>query len=292
MLNDLNVQDNAQENYTILENRNVFLDKKFPNGVTFASKAGEGLGCPPESWIAGQYAYQNGYDAIRINVCKTKDGFYVCSHNESINLIARNADGSEIDQEIKITEHTLDELNCYDYGIAYGEQFKGLKITTIEQMISVTSKLGLKLDIEWKYPNSTKDDFEHIYDTIVNNGYSNKNWHWIAYSVDMVEVFKEVCDFVDIEVLVNQDKIDWELIEIAQSENHEVIVGYWMDNMKEEDVIKLRKKNIVQNRGTASSVNEMISHLESGVTELECRFQNPKKALIEYGLQIDYRNVE
>ena len=81
------------------ETKNADHSTILPNGITITSKGGEGLGCPPKSEISAIYAFNNGYDGYRINVCKTKDGILVCSHDESINHIARNKDGTEIKEE-------------------------------------------------------------------------------------------------------------------------------------------------------------------------------------------------
>ncbi len=69
------------------------------------------------------------------------------------------------------------------------------------------------------------------------------------------------------------------------SPNHDVIVGYWKKGISEENMIKLHKMNIRQNKGTAHNAEELISDIESGVTELEANFRYPKKALIEYACQ-------
>ncbi|WP_175456515.1 glycerophosphodiester phosphodiesterase [Oribacterium sp. KHPX15] len=182
--------------------------KILPNGITITSKGGEGLGCPPNSEISAIYAFNNGYDGYRINICKTKDGILVCSHDASINSIARNKDGTEIKEAIIISEHTLREINAYDFGIKYGEEYSGLTITTFKDMVAKTAKLGLKLDIEWKYPDPKKEDFEYIYNVISKNGYSNKNWHWIGYNKMYLDWFKEICDYVDEEVLIHPSSID------------------------------------------------------------------------------------
>lgn len=258
----------------------------YKNGITIMSKAGEGLGVPPQSLISVKEAFKNLYDGYRINVCKTSDGYYVCSHDRSINSIARNSDNTTISETINIDEHTLAELNQYDYGIQYGVSFAGTKIALFSDTVALCAKLGLKLDIEWKYPEMTESDVEAIYDAIVTNGYSNKNWHWIAKDTTEVGYFKNVCDYVDIEVLISSASINYykPTIEAAMSENHNVIVGYSDGNLSKENIIILRKMNVIQNRGTATNIAQAIAQIESGVTEIECNFYNPKQAIIEYAL--------
>lgn len=255
----------------------------YANGIIIASKGGEGLGCPPNSVMSILEAYKQGYDAFRMNVCKTKDGVYVLSHDRNINKEARNIDGSEILEEILIEEHTLSELNQYDFGIKYGEDFAGLQIATFEDCVKTAAGCGMRLDIEWKFPNAEKEDFENIYKTIVTNGYSNKNWHWITDSKEGVDWFKSICDYVNIEIYIDSvDNINWELLEYASSPNHDVVVGYWRSGMDDDVIVELRKHNIIQNRGTAGSVEAMASDLEQGVTELECCFPYPREALMKY----------
>ena len=88
----------------------------------------------PEQSIAGyDKAYKSGN---RIMVCDlrfTKDAVPVCFHDEEIGY-ARNADGSVPDQKPAISKHTLKELNNYDYGIKWGDRYKGTKALTLAQM--------------------------------------------------------------------------------------------------------------------------------------------------------------
>lgn len=160
-----------------------------------------------------------------MNICKTKDGVYLLSHDRNINKGARNNDGSEIVEEILIEEHALSELNQYDFGIKYGEDFAGLQIATFEDCIKAVAGCGMKLDIEWKFPNAEKEDFENIYKTIVTNGNSNKDWHRITNRREGVDWFKSICDYVNIEIYIySVDNIDWELLDYASSPNHDVVV--------------------------------------------------------------------
>ena len=272
----------------------LFIDSSFntnvgyyKNGVMIASKEGENLDVPTASLLSIKEAFKNGYDAYRLNICKTSDGYYVLSHNRNINETARNPDGSVIEEIINIDQHTLAELNQYDYGIKFGYKFAGMKITQFNDAISVCSKLGLRLDIEWKYPAMTQEDAENLYTSIVVHGYTNKNWHWVAYNSDMINYFKAVCDYVNIEVLVDPKNIDWNLITEASSSKHDVVVGYSSSqgSPSSSDIVSLRKLNVVQNKGTARNVSEMIEQIDNGVTEIEVNFKNPKKALINYALK-------
>lgn len=260
----------------------------YKNGIIIASKGGENLGVPPSSLLSIKEAFKNGYDAYRPNVCKTSDGYYVLSHNRNINEVARNSDGTVIQETINIDQHTLDELNQYDYGIKYGTQFAGMKITQFDDAMSLCAKLGLRLDIEWKYPTMTQTDAENLYTAIVTHGYTNKNWHWVAYDTNMINAFKAVCDYVNIEILVEPKNIDWNLINEASSEKHDVVVGYSNSQGSPSiaDIVKLRKLNIVQNKGTATNLEQMIEQINNGVTEIEANFAMPKKALINFALKI------
>ena len=98
---DANTQQ-AEVNF--YRNTNDFAS--YANGISIASKGGEGLGCPPNSVMSILEAHKQGYDTFRMNICKTKDGVYVLSHDRNINKEARNIDGSEIVEEILIEEHT------------------------------------------------------------------------------------------------------------------------------------------------------------------------------------------
>ena len=88
----------------------------------------------PEQSIAGyDKAYKSGNRIMVIDLRYTKDGVPVCFHDDVIKY-ARRPDGSVPSDYPSISRLTYNELNQYDYGIKWGQQYKGTKAMTLEAM--------------------------------------------------------------------------------------------------------------------------------------------------------------
>ena len=68
-----------------------------------------------------------GAEEIEMDLWATKDGVLVVSHDETLERVS-NGSG-------KITEKTYEQLLELDFGVGYGENFKGTKIVTFEEIL-------------------------------------------------------------------------------------------------------------------------------------------------------------
>ncbi|MBE6539028.1 MAG: hypothetical protein E7671_06150 [Ruminococcaceae bacterium] len=68
-----------------------------------------------------------GADEIEFDVWPTKDGEIVSCHDDTLDRVSDGRD--------KIYEHTYEELLQLDFGVKYGDKFKGLKIPTLEEIL-------------------------------------------------------------------------------------------------------------------------------------------------------------
>ena len=73
---------------------------------------------PENTMHAFAYALRAGYDFIETDPQLTRDGVVVLMHDNTINRTCRNADGSQIEKSVVVSEITYDELMQYDAGIA------------------------------------------------------------------------------------------------------------------------------------------------------------------------------
>lgn len=87
---------------------------------------------PPFSKWYVKSAANNQYDRVRCNVRVTTDGYFFLCHDDTINNVARNADGSAIAETINANGQTLATLNSYDWGIAYGAKYAGATVPMFE----------------------------------------------------------------------------------------------------------------------------------------------------------------
>ena len=68
-----------------------------------------------------------GAEEIEFDLWSTKDGVLVSCHDDTLERVS---DGTG-----KIYDHTYQELLQLDFGVKYGEKFKGLKISTFEEIL-------------------------------------------------------------------------------------------------------------------------------------------------------------
>ncbi len=101
----------------------------------------------PENTIAAfQAALDLGVDQIETDVRITKDGELVLIHDETVD---RTTDGTGY-----VREKTLEELQSLDAGIRFGEEFRGMRISTLRDLMElVKDHPTMTLDLELKeYP--------------------------------------------------------------------------------------------------------------------------------------------
>lgn len=109
------------------------------------------VGTPPENTCESfLQAYYHGYKCLLCDLHITSDGKYVLMHDDTINNVARNADGSQISEKIYVSRNTLEKLNEYDYGIKKGICYKGMKIPLFEDVLKMCKYLPCNLIIEFK----------------------------------------------------------------------------------------------------------------------------------------------
>ena len=106
---------------------------------------------PPENSIAGFIeAYKHHYRSMLADVRWTSDGIPVALHDETINAVARNGNGTTISEPIKLSELTLEEVDGYDFGIIKGNKYAGLKIMRLDEFIRWSKLMNVKPYLEIK----------------------------------------------------------------------------------------------------------------------------------------------
>lgn len=88
-------------------------------------------------------AIEMGADGIENDVHLTRDGAIVICHNYEVD---ETSDGSGL-----IAEHTLEELKKLDFGSYFSEEFKGVRIPTLEEFLDVAGPLQV-MNVEIKPP--------------------------------------------------------------------------------------------------------------------------------------------
>ena len=64
-------------------------------------------------------------------------------HDDNINNVARNLDGSVISEAVSASGKTLAQLNQYDWGIKYGSQYAGTTVPLLSEFLKYASIYNL-----------------------------------------------------------------------------------------------------------------------------------------------------
>ena len=105
----------------------------------------------PENTIAAfELSGEMGYSYVETDISFTKDLVPVLLHDATINRTAREEDGGTIRQQIRIGDLTYEEVLAYDFGIWKGEAFRGTRIPTFDEFLSICGEYNLHPYIELK----------------------------------------------------------------------------------------------------------------------------------------------
>ena len=96
-----------------------------------------------------------GAEEIEFDVWSTKDGVLVSCHDDTLDRVS---DGNG-----KIYEKTYDELEKLDFGIKFGEKFRGLKICKFEEILQkFASRVIMNIHVKIWDANQADDKMEEI----------------------------------------------------------------------------------------------------------------------------------
>ncbi len=143
----------------------VFGGFSFFNHPDVAAHRGSSVYAPENSIPAFEKAIEQGVDWIELDVHQTSDGVVVVTHDSSIKRIAG------VDK--KVYNLTYDELQEYDVGSWFSEEYEGLKVATLDEVVKLC-KGKVKLNIELKPTGHEKDFEQHVIDIIHENEIENE----------------------------------------------------------------------------------------------------------------------
>ena len=155
--------------------------------VKSVNHGGYNFVAPINSLAAYEESARQGYEYVETDIRLTKDRVPVLLHGDVINEYARNDDGSEIEEEVRITNITYEEAQKYDFGIWKGEEYAGTRLANFDQFIELCKKLKLKPYVELKAETGlTFKDLQGLIDTVYDAGML-ENVTWISYTTGYLD---------------------------------------------------------------------------------------------------------
>lgn len=189
---------NGEKNTIVNEIHNLELAVEKPKMI---SHKGYNEVAPENTMPAFQAGVENGFTNFETDIYFTKDNIPVLSHNDLINYMARNKDGSSIKKNKKISEMTLDELRQYDFGIYKGQQFAGTKIPTLEELLSYSSQekrvAFLHLDLKASFTYAQKEIMVNL---VKKYGMESKV-SWLSFRWTDFDDFDSLAPSMQVELL-------------------------------------------------------------------------------------------
>ena len=125
--------------------------------MIFRSHRGGTYYTPENTMPAFRAALKAGFEQIETDPQFTRDGVIVLMHDSAINRTCRNADGSRIERELRVSDLTYAELLKFDAGIAHGERFRGTRIPRLEELLELLDGSDVLLDLDKKIPTDKLD---------------------------------------------------------------------------------------------------------------------------------------
>ncbi len=126
---------------------------------------------PENTMLSFEKALEMGCTGIETDVQLTKDGVLVLIHDEMVN---RTTNGQGL-----VKDYNYSELNKLDAGSWMGEEFAGIKIPTVEQLIYLTLGKDIMLNFEIKSGIVMYEDIEQ---KLIDLIYKHKIKHKVIIS--------------------------------------------------------------------------------------------------------------
>lgn len=113
----------------------------FPDEVTVTAHRGSAIKAPENTRSAIEQAIDDGADFVEIDVRMTADGILVLWHDDDMKRV--------FGRDEKISDITYEEALELDAGSWFGPEFKGERILSLEQAITITrGRAGLYIDMK------------------------------------------------------------------------------------------------------------------------------------------------
>ncbi|WP_049946262.1 glycerophosphodiester phosphodiesterase [Butyrivibrio sp. WCD2001] len=181
-------------------------DGNATNTVKSVSHRGYNTIAPENTLPAYELSYSMGFQYVEADISFTSDGIPVLLHDATINRTARNSDGSEITPAINISNITYAEALQYDFGIWKSQAYKGTKISTFEDFLTLCKNRGLHPYIELKSNGSYQvSQINMLVDMVTEAGLQG-NVTWISFNSGFLTWVKAKDPYARLGYIVSQIK--------------------------------------------------------------------------------------
>ncbi len=215
---------------------------------------------PENSMPAYGAAVAMGADEIELDLWPTKDGEIVSCHDRNLDRVS-NGEGL-------ITDYSLKELQQLDFGIKFGEKFKGMKILRFEDILSKFSGHVI-MNVHVKPLSYTEPYPEEMMKKIVNLVRKFDCEKYVYFMLETDEQIKQFKEYAhDIAVCVGHlDDRPWDIIDRAIQFGCEK-VQLFKPYFNQEMIDKAHNHGIICNVFWSDDVEETKKFIEMGIDNI------------------------
>lgn len=213
---------------------------------------------PENTMAAFEAAVEMGAEEIEFDIWETKDGVWVSAHDAELSHIS---DGNGL-----VFEHTYEELLQYDFGIKFGEKYKGTKILTFEEILkSLAKKVIMNVHIKTQDNDPDLTVYEGMMRRVISliDRYGcRKSAYIMCDCKKIIRLVKEL----DSGILCCQGSgfAPWDVVEDAIEVKSEKL-QLWKPHVNREMVEKAHKHGIICNIYWSDDENEAKELLDMGI---------------------------
>ena len=217
---------------------------------------------PQDTLPAFQKALDFNADGLETDVHLSLDGHIVICHNYTIDETS-NGTG-------RVDEMTLSQLKSYDFGSYFSDEFKGVTLPTLPELLDLTKSMKL-INIEIKPPQKDCDLVKKVVEAIHEYGIV-ENSIVSCFDPECIRLVKEIDKNVKTGLLYEDDKLGNEIMTFGVAKyckqlNADAAHPH-RKLITEAEVIDLHNLGIAVNPWTVNKEEEIVRFTQWGCDAL------------------------
>lgn len=157
---------------------------------------------PQNTLPAFKKAMEFNADGLETDVHLSSDGHIVICHNYTVDETSNGAG--------RVDEMTLEQLKSLDFGSYFNEEFKGVLLPTLPELLDLTKSMSL-INIEIKPPKKNCDLVKRVVETIHEYGIVD-NSIVSCFDPECIRVVKETDSNIKTGLLYEDDELGREIM--------------------------------------------------------------------------------
>ena len=212
-------------------------------------------------------AWEQGVDAVELDVRETKDKRLICIHDDSLARVSES--------EYAISQETLASLKTIDVGIFRSKKFANTKIPLLKEAFDCKPEKS-KIFVEIK---PSKISFSELNEMVETNVISKLNTHFLGFYPNVVEGLNKRFDIpATLSVIPAFFDYDYEKIRSLLEKSNSFGISQHMDSKKSMNLIKkFKDEGKYCIAWTVNNKKYMRDLIEIGVDAIIT--DNPKKLI-------------